>query len=216
MSITGFPKKSAPNISSVELPISPPKLRRQNAELGTESKVSLEEVKEQKVEVPNDLTDGVKNPTCFITNFPLDYLDLNVKGMEPCFEYGQGFVNRSPEDLLKLDYYNIWINCEERDERKWFNKNVVALKNAGFKLICLWTGRGVEDSHWLESMKRIGCHLICKLSKFKKVLDGSISADQLFDELQNLAYEVDAPPLTLCCGLISIFRKKKAEEESSK
>lgn len=189
-------------LSESTLPLEKPVLKRADA--------SVAESKE--FQVPKALTDGVKEPTCFITNFSLSKIDLNVKGMEPCYEYSQGFVNRSPSDLLELDYYNIWVDCSVKKARQWFNKNSSLLKKSGFKFYCIYYGRGVEKSNWIEKMKQLGCEIICDFGKFQKLLSGAISAEDVFNGLESLALQIDAPPITACCGLISVFRKKKDEE----
>lgn len=199
------------NISSA-LPESPPELRRDVA-YSRRSNVKPITVEEVKAE----LSDGVKNPVCFITNFPLKKLGLDIKGMEPCYEYNEGFINRSPEDLLKMDYYNIFINCDDKKAQKWFNRNKNALVEKGFKLLVLYHGRGVERSNWLEGLKEFGVHFILELEKFQKAKKGAIHFNDLLDALENASESIESPPITLCFGLVSLFRKKKVEQtESSK
>ena len=191
------------NAGESKLPDKKPELKRQVGEIK-----SVEDVK-------HELTDGVKNPVCFITNFPLSKIKINdLKGMEPIYTFGEGFVNRSPKELLELDYYNVFINCTEKEAKKWFNKNIKLLKDSGFRLIVVYDGRGVEKSLWLEGLKELGVHMILQLKDFAKARKGAINAEQFLDELQSLALKIDSPPLTTCCGLVSLFRKKKAEEKN--
>lgn len=192
-----------------DLPSENPELKRQDAIELKSINVDVEEKKEDEFA---DLTDGVKNPVAFITNFPFAKVKLNdLKGLEPVYEYGDGFINRNPSDLLKLDYYNIWINCDNKDALKWFNKNVKLLQESNFKIVGVWYGRGVEKSKWLEGLAGL-TKLIFNLKDLKKAKKGAINAEQFLDELQSLALKIDSPPFTACCGLVSLFRKKKVEE----
>ena len=160
-------------------------------------------------EAPKELSDGDKSPVCFVSNVGLDKVNINVKGFEPCAEFSDGFVNRTPADLLSLNYFNLWIDCSKKDARKWFNRNHKLLKASGFKIVCCYYGK-VENSLWLQDLIKIGCDIVCSVDKLKKLK--ALSAEELFSELESLATKVNSPPLTMCCGLVSLFRKKKEEE----
>lgn len=214
-----FPTVSVGVANVGDLPEEKPALVRQNGEYKNPHPIggSIEDVKAE-------LMDGLKNPVCFITNFPLTKLGLDnggfagtqsIKGMEPCYEYNEGFINRSPEDLLKMDYYNIFLNCDDKGAQKWFNRNKNALVDRGFKLLVLYHGRGVDRSEWLDGLKEFGVHFILELGKFKKAKKGAIHFDDLLDALENATENIKSPPITMCCGLVSLFRKKKVDATES-
>ena len=114
----------------------------------------------------------------FITDIKLSMVKDKVH-FQGITEYSDSFINRSSEDLFKLDIKHIWINIANKKAKKWLEANLK--NNRCYSSILTYIGS--SKNKFLTDLKPY-VDIVCPLKQLNKF--SSLNLKDLLNQVDNL------------------------------